>query len=215
FTGSAVIGQAQIQLIALLIPGLLGASAFAGLRLAQLVILQPVQNLVLASMGMLVPRTAALAEAGDLAGLRAQTRRVLAISLALAAVLLLVVMFAAGPLLDWYRDGAYAEVAALALPVGIQAGVYLLQIPFTATLRGLRQGRRVFVQYSLFTVASLLGAGLGAVGYGLPGAAWGLTFGSAVGLAAMAYLCVDTLRKPAGQPRPVPAAARARLSIDG
>lgn len=195
FTGSAVIGQAQIQLIALLIPSVLGAAAFAGLRLAQLVILQPIQNLVLASMGLLVPRTSTLTEAGNIEGLRNQTKKVVVIALGLAVVLLTVVTLAAEPVLSWYQGGAYAEVAPLAWPVGIQAGIYLLQIPFTAMVRGMRQGKLVFLQYAVFTVTSLLGVGIGATGFGLTGAAWGLTFGSAVGLAVMAYLAMYAMRQ--------------------
>lgn len=195
FTGTALIGQTQTQLIAFMVPGLLGPAAFAGLRLAQLTILQPVQNFVLAMMGLLVPRSAVLAGDGDTDGLRRQTRTMAIVGAIGAGLVVITVTAAAGPLLAWYRDGAYVSVTPLALPVALQAGIYLLQIPFTAAVRGMQLGSRLFAQYALFTITSLTGAALGARFGDVTSAAWGLTGGATVGLAAMVYITADALKR--------------------
>lgn len=202
FTGTALIGQTQAQLIALAVPVLLGPAGYAGLRLAQLVILQPVQNLVLASMGILVPRTAAAAAAGDTTAVRHQTRTTLVVALGLSVVVILGSVIAVRPVLEWYRDGAYTDIAPLVWPVSIQAAVYLMQIPFTAALRGTQAGARLFTQYALFTTISLAGAMIGARTGGPTGTAWGLTVAAVCGGAAMAGLSHSPLRRPPVQLRP-------------
>jgi hypothetical protein len=79
----------------------------------------------------------------------------------------------------------YAYIAPLALPIAIQPAIYLVQLPFAAALRGMHRARLLFAQYVCFTTTSLTGLVIGASVNGLPGAAWGLTTGSAVGLLVM------------------------------
>ena len=79
----------------------------------------------------------------------------------------------------------FADIAPLALPIAIQPAIYLVQLPFAAALRGMHRARLLFFQYLAFTGTSLTGLVVGARLDRLPGAAWGLTIGSAVGLVVM------------------------------
>ncbi|MGH8880361.1 MAG: hypothetical protein ACRD0P_23905, partial [Stackebrandtia sp.] len=215
FTATALIGQTQAQFIALTVPAILSPAGYAGLRLAQLVILQPAQNLVLAAMGLLVPESSTMASQRDGARLRRRILRTLPITTGIAGTGLGIVAVAATPLLNWYRGGAYAGIAPLAWPVALQAGIYLTQIPFTAALRGMQHGPRLFTQYAVFTTTSLTGAVIGARYAGLIGTAWGLTAGAAIGLATMIVITTDALRRltdsattggksPTAAPAPLP-----------
>jgi len=78
--------------------------------------------------------------------------------------------------------------------MSIQAGIYLLQMPFTAAMRGMHRARMLFAQYAIFTTTSLTGLVVGANVDRLTGAAWGLTIGASVGLAAMIGLYEYALR---------------------
>ncbi|WP_018349097.1 hypothetical protein [Longispora albida] len=188
FTGSAVIGQSQTMLIAVIVAEFLTEAAYAGLRLAQLVVLQPLQNFITAMNALMVPRFSRFASAGDLPALRRLTFRVAAFGLVVGLAAIAVVVAVTGPVLGWYKNGDYAFVEPIALPVAIQAAIYLMQIPFTAALRGMQQGKFLFMQYAVFTATSLTGVVLGARDGSLTGAAWGLTTGAAVGFIAMIIL---------------------------
>lgn len=192
FTATALVAQAQTQLVAVLVVGLLSKSALAGLRTIQYVVLTPVQNLVLAASGLLIPRASRLAAGGDARALARQTRLLAAGLGGCALVLLALVPLAEYVLL---RIPSYRDVAPLALPTAIQAGIYLLQIPFTAALRGMHRARMLFVQYAAFTATSLVGLLVGAYQGGLLGAAWGLTTGATVGLVAMVVLYQVAIRQ--------------------
>jgi O-antigen/teichoic acid export membrane protein len=187
FTGTALVGQIQVQVVAFGVAGALSPAAYVDLRLAQVAILQPVQNLVTASMGLLVPRSSRLAGAGDAAAIRHQTNRVALALAGLAALVVPIAALVAEPVLKRLLP-AHLAVASIALPIGLQAGIYLLQIPFTAAIRGMHRGRMLFAQYVSFSTASIAGLMLGAYTAGLRGAAWGLTAGAAVGLAVMIAL---------------------------
>ncbi len=192
FTATALIGQFQGQAVGFLVAAQLSARELSGLRGAQTALLQPVQNFITAVMGLLVPRASRLAAdaarsgpAGTqaAAGLRRQTR-VLALGFAgLGAVMVAVVVPLARAVLVHLPK--FADIAPLALPIAIQPTIYLVQLPFAAALRGMHRARLLFLQYVLFTTTSLTGLVLGAWLDRLPGAAWGLTTGSAVGLVAM------------------------------
>jgi O-antigen/teichoic acid export membrane protein len=71
------------------------------------------------------------------------------------------------------------------MPIALQPAIYLVQLPFAAALRGMHRARLLFLQYAVFTATSLSGLVVGARLSRLPGAAWGLTTGSAVGLVVM------------------------------
>jgi O-antigen/teichoic acid export membrane protein len=186
FTATSLVGQVNVQAINFLVAGRLSRTDLAVLRSGQSVLLQPVNNFAIAMMGLLVPRSSRLVGGGDAAGLRRQTVRVAAAFAGLAALmvaLVVPVVHVLGPHL-----GRYADIAPLALPISVQAGIYLLQIPFTAAVRGMQRGAMLFTQYLLFAAASLSGLMIGARHGHLLGAAWGLTAGAVLGLAVMIAL---------------------------
>jgi hypothetical protein len=119
----------------------------------------------------------------------------LAINAAIGACILAVAVPLAHPLLSWYRSGAYLAVAVIALPIALQACLYLTQIPFTVAMRGMHRARMLFTQYLAYSVATLGGLVLGAVLGGLPGAAWGLMSGAAIGTAVQASFYRVAVRK--------------------
>jgi O-antigen/teichoic acid export membrane protein len=199
FTATGVIGQLQVQAVGWVVAGQLRPADLAGLRAGQTALLQPVQNFVTAMMGLLVPRSSRLAADRDEAGLRRQTVRVAA-AFAVLAVLLVAVVVPAGQLVVRHIP-KYADIAGLVLPIGIQAGIYLVQIPFAAAIRGMHRGRLLFTQYAIFSVTSLSGLVIGASTGRLTAAAWGLTTGAAVGLAVFVALyawAAARLRSSAG-----------------
>jgi hypothetical protein len=202
FTATALIGQFQVQAVGFLVAGQLSARELSGLRGAQTALLQPVQNLNTALMGLLVPRASRLA--GDAtrldgdeaaaagAALRRQTRLLALTFAGLAAVMVAVVVPLARLLLTHVPK--FSDIAPLALPMSLQAGIYLVQLPFTSAMRGMHRARMLFVQYAIFTTSSLTGLVIGAQLGRLAGAAWGLTAGSTVGLVTMVGLYVYSLR---------------------
>lgn len=181
FVGTMLVGQLQVQAVGFLVAGRLGRPEVAGLRAAQTTLLQPVQNFSMAVMGLLVPRSSRLAAGRDATGLRRQTVRVGLAFAGLAVLMIAIVVPLARLALSHIPK--YADLGALALPIAIQAGIYLVQIPFSAAIRGMQRGALLFVQYLIFTVTSLTGLMLG-TSHGLVGAAWGLTTGAGVGLIA-------------------------------
>jgi hypothetical protein len=188
FTATALVGQFQGQAVGFLVASQLSARELSGLRGAQTTILQPVQNFITAVMGLLVPRASRFAakapeDPGSAAALRKQTR-VLALGFAgLGAVFVAIVVPVARTLL--VHIPKFADIAPLALPIAIQPAIYLVQLPFAAAIRGMHRARLLFFQYLAFTTTSLSGLVVGAHVGRLPGAAWGLTTGSVVGLLVM------------------------------
>ena len=79
-------------------------------------------------------------------------------------------------------------IGPLILPISVQAGIYLIQVPFAAAIRGMQRGRLLFLQYALFTATSLTGLVVGAAAGKLTGAAWGLTTGAGVGFVVFVAL---------------------------
>jgi hypothetical protein len=212
FTATAIVGQIQIQAVGFLVSRQLGPAQLAGLRGAQTVILQPTQNLSTAVTALLVPRSSALAAGHQAGRLRRQTVRVALLFAAFSAVMVAVLVPVAHAALA--HVAKFRDIAPLALPVGVQAGIYLMQIPFAAALRGLHRGRALFSQYVLFTTASLTGLVYGA-GHGLVGAAWGLTAGAAVGFAVMVAWSLVAISRAGRRPSPGPAPrSRARAGAD-
>jgi hypothetical protein len=211
FTATALIGQLQGQAVGFLVANRLSSRELSGLRGAQTALLQPVQNFITAVMGLLVPRTSRLAAKVALPGapgrqaahaLRRQTRLLATGFAVLAVIMIAIVVPVARTLL--VRLPKFADIAPLALPIAIQPGIYLVQLPFAAAIRGMHRAPLLFIQYLIFTTTSLSGLVLGARLDRLPGAAWGLTTGSAVGLVAMIGLYWYAQRRldhvPAGPP---------------
>ncbi len=209
FTATGVLGQVTTLLVGSLVKGVLDKVAFAGFRLVQTLVLQPAQSLVMALNGLLVPRASQLAGVADRAGLRRQTRGVLAANCIIGLIIIAVAALFARPVLDWYKGGQYAFVASIAVPIAIQAWLYLMQVPFTVAVRGMHRGRFLFVQYAIFSVASVTGLLTGAQLGGLTGAVWGLVTGAATGLVVQAIMYLRAVRSLPSDPQPagVPAPA--------
>jgi O-antigen/teichoic acid export membrane protein len=209
FTATAIVGQFQTQAGGFLVAGQLSARELSGLRGAQTALLQPVQNFITAVMGLLVPRASRLAAAagrgdGDAAaGLRRQTRTLALGFAALGVVLVAVVVPVARTVLVHLPK--FADITPLALPIAIQPAIYLVQLPFAAAMRGMHRGRMLFLQYLAFTTTSLSGIVIGAHLDRLPGAAWGLTTGSVVGLLVMIGLYLYAVRTVSASPSVAPA----------
>ncbi|MGC9667098.1 hypothetical protein ACNTMW_11150 [Planosporangium sp. 12N6] len=202
FTATAIIGQFQVLAVTFLVSHQLSSVAFSGLRAAQTALVQPVQNFLMAVQGLVVPRASRLAgDAGRLpvaegAQAAAALRR-LTVKLVLAFTgLAVVTVLVAWPLAAFVlvRFAKFADIEPLALPMALQSGIYMVQLPFTAALRAMHRARMLFAQYVLFTTVSLAGLVVGAGAGGLVGAAWGLTTGAAAGLVAMAGLYWYSLR---------------------
>jgi O-antigen/teichoic acid export membrane protein len=193
FTATALVGQLQTQAVGFLVAGRIGKPDLAVLRSAQTAFLQPVQNLVTATMGLLVPRSSRLAASGDRAGLHRLTVR-LALALAGLAALLVAVAVPLAHALEPYLRG-YAAIVPLVLPIALQSGVYLVQAPFSAAMRGMHRARLLFVQYCLFTTASLTGLLIGASRHDLLAATWGLVSGSVLGLIVMIVIYLWAVRR--------------------
>jgi O-antigen/teichoic acid export membrane protein len=164
--------------------------------------MQPVQNFITAVQGLVVPRASRkAADAARLPGaagnaaaisLRHQTRQ-LALGFAGLGVVFILV---AWPLIDYVlgHTQKWHDVAPLALPISLQAAVYLTQVPFTAAIRAMHRARLLFAQYVAFSVVSLTGLVIGATTGGLTGAVWGLFAGSFTGLLVMIALYLYAVR---------------------
>jgi len=185
FTATAVIGQLHVLAVNFLIGGALSRSAVSAFRFIQTTVLQPVQNLNQSLMSLLVPRVSARAGAAeeDPAAAVALRREVLR-GAAVLGGLAVVVIAVGGPLAQFVLPHIrrYADAAPLAWPMLVQGGIYMLQAPFTAAMRGMHRARMQFAQYVVFSAVSLTGLVIGARGWGLIGAGWGLAAGSLVGL---------------------------------
>nr|BFE59326.1 hypothetical protein GCM10020063_038520 [Dactylosporangium thailandense] len=214
FTITAIVAQFHVLAISFTVAGRLSKIDLGNFRFVQTVQLQPVQNLVTAISSLVTPRASRhAAEAARpapegtaaAATLRRQTRRLAVAFAALGALMVLVVW----PVVSYVlvHTHKFAEAAPLALPIALQGAIYLVQVPFTAAMRGMHQARGLFVQYVVFAVVSLSGLALGAGWGGLHGAAWGLLIGSAAGLICMLVLYANTVRR-LGPPLATPTPAR-------
>jgi hypothetical protein len=208
FTATQVIGQVQVQAVAFLVAHQLSKPDLSGLRGGQTALIQPVQNFNMAVQGLIVPRLSRLAgdagrlpgEAGEAAAgaLHRLTRRLAAAFTGLAVLLVAVMVPLAHVTLSHLSK--FADIAPLALPLSVQAGIYLVELPFAAALRGMQRARLLFARYCVYTAASLTGLVVGARTDGLRGAVWGLTVGAAVSLVTMAVLYLHALRRLTGGP---------------
>ncbi|MEV8514969.1 hypothetical protein [Dactylosporangium sp. NPDC051484] len=207
FTATAIVAQVQVLAISFIVAGRLSKVDLANLRFVQTVQLSPIQNLITAIQSLLVPRAsrnaAAAAKPGPegieaMLALRRQTRQLATAFAILGALMVLIVW----PLVSFVlvHTHKFAEAAPLALPIALQGAVYLLQVPFTAAMRGMHRARMLFLQYVVFATVSLSGLTLGADWGGLHGAAWGLLTGSTAGLICMVILYAYALRWVGPQP---------------
>ncbi|MER7002933.1 hypothetical protein ABT297_07785 [Dactylosporangium sp. NPDC000555] len=212
FTATAIVAQVQVLAISFVVAGRLSKVDLGNLRFVQTVQLSPIQNLITAIQSLLVPRASRNAATAAKPGpegieaalaLRRQTQR-LATVFAILGVLMVLIVW---PVVSFVlvHTHKFAEAAPLALPIALQGAVYLLQVPFTAAMRGMHRARMLFLQYVVFATVSLSGLTLGADWGGLHGAAWGLLTGSTVGLICMVILYAYALKSvgpPPGTPAP-------------
>ncbi|MGH3742219.1 MAG: hypothetical protein ACRDT1_12915 [Micromonosporaceae bacterium] len=185
FVASAALSQAYTWIVLYFVGGHLGAADLGGLRMLQMLVLMPVQNFIWALTGMIVPGYSSFAEKGDRARIRRRTRGLVG-GFAAVAVLLLA-LAPLGELVVEELLPAYRPYQGLIVPLALQAGLYLVQSPLNAALRGMQQARRAFLQYAAFAAAILPASLTGAVLAGVRGAAWGMVLGAAVG-GMVAYL---------------------------
>jgi hypothetical protein len=202
FTATQIVGQIQLQAISFIVSGRLSQRDLSGLRGGQTAMIQPTQNFVMAVQSLVVPRLSRLAgtagsgpadEARTAAALLRRQTRLLALSFAGLAVVIVVVYVPVAHLV-LSHIGKFADITPLALPLSLQAGLYMVEMPFAAALRGMHQARLLFVRYLVYTTASLTGLVVGAETNGLSGAVWGLTLGAAVGLVTIMAFYAMALR---------------------
>jgi O-antigen/teichoic acid export membrane protein len=195
FTAIGILGQVTVLSTGTLVTGILTRAAYSGLRVVQTLVLQPAQSFVMALNGLIVPRASRLARDADGAGLRRLIRNLVLITGGLGVLGLAVVLLAAHPVLNVYKGGSYRDIATISLPIGLQAVIYLLQVPFTMALRGMHRARMLFLQYAIFSVTQLTGLVIGALHGQLLGAVWGLMIGSSVGLVVQVLLYLVAVRR--------------------
>jgi hypothetical protein len=160
FAATAVIGQLHVLAVNFLINGVLSRSAVAPFRLVQVTVLQPVQNFNQSMMSLLVPRVSERAGAAeeDPAAAVALRREVLRGATILAA--LAVTLVGVGGLVTQLvlpLISRYPDAAPLAWPMLVQGGIYMVQAPFTAAMRGMHRARMQFAQYVVFSAVILKG----------------------------------------------------------
>jgi O-antigen/teichoic acid export membrane protein len=226
FTVTQIVGQLQLQGVNFIVTGRLSKTDMSGLRGAQTALIQPTQNFAMAVQSLIVPRLSRLAgEAGasaargdaealavQVASLRRQTLK-LALGLGVVAVAVVAVYPPVARLALAHFD-KFKDIAPLALPLSLQAGLYLIEVPFGAALRGMHRARLLFVRYLVYTTATLTALVIGANLDRLQGAAWGLTVGAIIGVTTMIvfyFLALHQLGK--GVPTPEEPAELAPVTI--
>jgi O-antigen/teichoic acid export membrane protein len=186
FIASAILAQTQNWAALYFVGGFLGQAELGGLRLLQMLVLMPVQNFIWAVAGMIVPGYSYFAHGGDLRRIRRRTRGLVLVFGAVTLGLVALVPVGEWLVVRWLP--AYAGYTVLIMPIALQAGLYLVQSPFNAALRGMQRARYAFVQYAVFTAVILPASLIGAFTNGVVGAAYGMAVGAAAGCVA-AYVC--------------------------
>ena len=209
FTATAVIGQFQLQAVNFLVGIRLAAADIAGLRFVQTIQMQPIQNLITAVQGLIVPRASRYAADAAKPGtpgqqaataLRRQTWRLAVVFAGLGLVMVLIAWPTVSYVLSHTKK--WADVAPLALPVSLQGMMYLIQVPFTAAIRGMHRAKLLFAQYLAFSTVALTGLVIGSEVGGLQGAVWGLFTGTTTGLLVMIAMYWQAVRALGRTPKP-------------
>ena len=204
FLATAVLSQTYNWAVLYFVGGYLGDEDLGGLRMLQMLVLMPVQNLIWALTGMIVPGYSGFAERGDVARIQHRTRFLVTGYLGVFGVILALV-----PVGQWLVDlvlPEYAPYRGLMWPIALQAGFYMIQSPLNAALRGMQQARHSFMQYVIFTAVVLPASLLGALWYGVTGAAYGLVVGAIAGGIGAYVMYVRALHRIAAD-RPLEPAA--------
>lgn len=190
-TGSNVLGQAQLPAVLIALGLIGGAVEVAGFRAVQLLVLPAVQILTAAMIAVFTPRFAALAAAGDLAGVRAMVGRLIRVFGGLGLVVV-----ALAPVAAWVLGAVvpqYAGSAGLIVPISVQAGLFMVNLALDAAVRGMGRVRFQLYLQLVVTVAIVVGVFVGGVLWGVSGSAW------AIATCAAAYLCGTALNYRRGR----------------
>ncbi|WP_433029478.1 hypothetical protein [Actinomycetospora sp. CA-053990] len=207
FVLTSVLGQCEIYAVLVLAGTLLAPTDAAGLRAVQLLIFQPTATVAAALLVLVTPLVAGAVARRDVEAARHARRFAVIASVALAAVVLMVI-----PLRDTLLDllfPQYTGYAALVVPIALQSAFWVLGVPFHAQLRGFHRARTLF---GLQVLGSTVLVGAATTGMGLGGVvalAWGLA-GAAL-LVDLILLCTTPAPRHAGHGNratvPAPAAA--------
>lgn len=180
FAAQTLVAQSQGQVVVFIIGGILGTAAVGGLRAVQLALILPVLTLLLAAQSLFVPRIAAASARGDYGLIRRWVRR-LATQFLIGSVVLSV------PVVIWRDDvvgmifgSDFSEYTDLMLPVAVATVLLSLNTPYTAACRGLQNARGIFGIQALYSFFTIPAAIVGAITYGVLGAAWAMTLGNSV-----------------------------------
>lgn len=184
FTGSAVVGQCEVYLVLLLAGSLLTPVDAGGLRVVQLIALQPAMVLLGALLVLATPAFARRAADGCTpAELNRAAARVGVAVLPVVALILLVVPLRM-PLMYLVLPH-YLAFSSLVLPVALQTVTFALCVPPLALLHGLRRGAQVF-RLQVARIVLVLGASLAGLAVaGVAGVAWAQVVAGALSTATM------------------------------
>ncbi|MEJ2866226.1 hypothetical protein WCD74_00525 [Actinomycetospora sp. OC33-EN08] len=186
-TATSIAGQFQQQGIVVLVGVLLTPTAAGGLRIAQLLVAQPVTTVAAAVVTILIPLTARLHADGD----GPETARMLVRVEIVAGVAAVAVAMLAWERTDLMRlvFPAYLDQADLLIPICLQAACVCLSSPLQAVARGRRRLKPLFVGQIACALVAIATTALGARSHGAEGAAWGLTAGAFAFLVTSVIAC--------------------------
>lgn len=197
-----ILAQTRINGAIVVVGGLLGAEAAAGLRVVQLLVAQPIQTLLNAMMVLLVPIIARIQANGRIQVLR---HHLLQLNLIFAGCSLLIFLLVPlrYPALK-IAFPKYIEAADLVLPLCVQIAFTVATLPSQAALRGLERPRGLLLVHVASTVVVGVGTVVAGAMWGALGVAWALAAGSVVllvGTSQVARLAIRKAERGAGARR--------------
>ncbi|WP_157647291.1 hypothetical protein [Actinomycetospora chiangmaiensis] len=153
FSSATLLGQCQSQLVVFVVGAFLSPAAVAGIRVIQLLILQPIQTVLTALTSVLVPTLTRKLTAREYAQFSSLVSRLT--RLGCAAGLVLVLLVPLGIFLITSLFPQYEEFNSLVPPVAIQAALLCVYISPVAALRAGRFGAPIFKAQLLGTLCTL------------------------------------------------------------
>lgn len=193
FTALAVLGQAEIYVVLLLVGALLGAREAGGLRAVQLLVFQPPMVLLGAVLMLATPAVARRGATAGTAALSALWRRT-ALAVTPVALAILAVAALGGPLMS-LLFAQYTDYTSFVLPVALQSALAAFGVPSLALFSGTRRGALAFVlaagRSGLVVVAVVVGVAVA----GPTGLVWALAVSSALSLTAVTGVAFAVLRR--------------------
>lgn len=197
---TTIMTQTRINGTLILVGGILGVEAAAGLRVIQLLVAQPVQTFLNAMMVLLVPTIARWYARRDFALLR---RRVAQLSLlfGIASLLVFVLVPVRYPLLELLFP-KYVDAADLVLPLCVQIAFMAASLPAQAVARGLERPAGLLLVQLLVTGVSVAGSVAIGIAWGPVGVAWSLAAGSMLMWVGTALVRRRAVREAESAPAP-------------